>query len=65
MFLSQLEDRIGSSSNTMLASLDSGNGTLEQNVHIDANFPNVQSSKEIEDAINNLTNVASQRAYYA
>lgn len=65
IYLCQLEDRIGSSSNTMLASLDSGNGTLEQNVHIDANFPNVQSSKEIEDAINNLTNVASQRAYYA
>ena len=65
IYLAQLENQIGSGSNTMLASLDSGNGTLEQNVHIDANFPNVQSSKEIEDAINNLTNVASQRAYYA
>ena len=38
------------------------NGTLEQNVHIEANFPNVQSSTEIEDAINNLVNIASQRA---
>lgn len=35
---------------------------LEQNVHIEANFPNVQSSREIEEAINNLTNIASQRA---
>ena len=34
---------------------------LEQNVHIEANFPNVTNSHEIEDAINNLVNVASQR----
>ena len=38
------------------------NGVLEQNVHIEANFPNVQSSEEIKEAINNLTNIASQRA---
>ena len=55
--MAQLENQIGSGSNTMLASLDSGNGTLEQNVHIDANFPNVQSSKEIEDAIKNCNHV--------
>lgn len=35
--------------------------TLEQNVHIDASFPNVTNSHEIEDAINNLMNVATQR----
>ena len=35
---------------------------LEQNVHIEANFPNVQSSREIEEAIDNLSNIASQRA---
>ena len=34
---------------------------LEQNVHIDAQFPNVTNSKEIENAINNLMNVATQR----
>lgn len=38
----------------------SGNG-LEQNVHIDASFPNVTNHNEIEEAINNLVNVASQR----
>ena len=38
------------------------NGVLEQNVHIEANFPNVQKSSEIEEAINNLANIASQRA---
>ena len=35
---------------------------LNQNVHIDASFPNVSNSKEIEDAFNNLVNLASQRA---
>lgn len=35
--------------------------TLEQNVHIEANFPNVSNSNEIEDAFNNLLNMASQR----
>ena len=38
-------------------------GQLEQDVHIEANFPNVTSSNEIEEAINNLVNIASQRAY--
>ena len=36
--------------------------TLEQNVHIEASFPNVTKSTEIEDAIKNLVNIASQRA---
>lgn len=37
--------------------------TLEQNVHIDASFPNVRDSREIEEAFNNLVNIASQRAF--
>lgn len=45
-----------------IAAPELSSGTLEQNVHIEANFPNVQSSREIEEAINNLTNIASQRA---
>ena len=40
------------------------NGQLEQNVHIEANFPNVESASEIEEAINNLVNLAAQRANY-
>ena len=36
---------------------------LEQNVHIEAIFPNVSQSHEIEDAFNNLINIAAQRAY--
>ena len=34
--------------------------SLEQQVHIEANFPNVQSHTEIETALNNLINSASQ-----
>lgn len=38
-------------------------GTLEQNVHIDASFPNVTSSQEIENALNNLVNAATQHIH--
>ena len=34
--------------------------TLEQQVHIDATFPNVSDHNEIELALNNLVNSASQ-----
>lgn len=34
--------------------------TLEQNVHISAEFPNVTDHNEIEEAINNLINYSSQ-----
>jgi hypothetical protein len=37
-----------------------GTSTMDQNVHIEANFPNVQSHSEIEMALNNLVNSASQ-----
>lgn len=35
---------------------------LDQNVKIEANFPNVKNANEIETAFNNLVNLASQRA---
>lgn len=41
---------------------DNFGDTLEQNVHIEAQFPNVTNSHEIEDALNNLVNMASMRA---
>ena len=43
-------------------STDVGGDVLEQNVHIDAQFPNVKDSREIEEALNNLVNMASMRA---
>lgn len=36
------------------------NEPVRQDIHIDANFPNVYNAKEIEEALNNLTNIASQ-----
>lgn len=38
------------------------NSTIEQSVHIEASFPNVQERSEIEEAFNNLINQASQYA---
>jgi hypothetical protein len=35
---------------------------LDQNVHIEANFPNVTQHTEIEQAFENLVNMASMRA---
>ena len=35
---------------------------IEQNVHIDATFPNVDSKREIEEAFDDLVNLAAQRA---
>ena len=37
-------------------------GQLEQDVHIEANFPNVTNHSEIEEAFNNLINISSQYA---
>ena len=41
--------------------LSSENG-VEQNIHIEASFPNVDSKREIEEAFNDLVNLAAQRA---
>ena len=38
------------------------NNEIEQNVKIQANFPNVNSKQEIEDAFAELVNMAAQRA---
>ena len=37
-------------------------GTLEQNVHIEASFPNVTDSNQIEEAFKDIVNLASQYA---
>jgi len=49
---------IRSNSYTQLAN---ENDTIEQNVHIEASFPNVDSKREIEEAFNDLVNLAAQR----
>ena len=46
----------------ILSTTTSENGTIDQNVHIDANFPNVTDHNQIEQAFNNLVNIASMYA---
>ena len=53
--------RLANVSAGSITGVNGGNDLLEQNVHIEANFPNVTNSNEIEEAIKNLVNVASQR----
>jgi len=43
----------------IMPSVSSEMGELEQNVHIEAEFPNVTDHNEIEQAFNNLVNMAS------
>ena len=47
---------------TSPTSVGGENGTLEQNVKIEASFPGVTDRNEIEEAFNNLINKASQYA---
>lgn len=54
---------LSSGFNMPISDISATSDTLEQDVHIEAHFPNVQNSSEIEDAFNNLVNIASQRAY--
>ena len=42
--------------------MTNSNDGIEQNVHIEASFPNVDSKREIEEAFNDLVNLAAQRA---
>ena len=44
-----------------ISRLDSAKEAIQQNVKIDANFPNVNSKREIEQAFSDLVNLAAQR----
>ena len=55
--------QLGGLLNTPRYSALNNGDTLEQNVHIEASFPNVNDHNEIEEALNNLINRASQYAY--
>lgn len=46
-----------------LGQIQSSGNALEQNVHIEASFPNVSSTREIETALNNLVNAATQHIH--
>ena len=46
-----------------LGKISNQNDIVDQNVRIEANFPNVTDKYEIQEAINNLVNLASQKAF--
>ena len=56
---SQMNDINLSKNNPLAFSSSEG---LDQNVYIEASFPNVNSKREIEEAFNDLVNLAAQRA---
>ena len=68
--LRKIISTLGGNISTKLSNLNGGfdrsmvssNEQIEQNVHIDATFPNVDSKREIEEAFNDLVNLAAQRA---
>lgn len=66
-----LSAKLSDMTNNMMNSINSHNAataiptqdkTLEQNVKIEASFPNVKNSNDIEQALNNLVNTASMYA---
>lgn len=59
VLLSRIINSVNGAPNTGMGMVNED--TLEQNVHIDATFPNVKDAREVEEALNNLVNVASQR----
>ena len=61
--LSSITPNIGLSNSLSGFNRNTGNSLLDQNVHITANFPGVNSRVEIEDAFSNLINRASQYAF--
>ena len=48
--------------NLVMPNVTTERESLDQNVHIEANFPNVQNHNEIEQAFENIVNLASQYA---
>ena len=54
-------NRLAGVSAGSIGNFENSSTTLDQNVHIEATFPNVTNSNEIEEALKNLVNVASQR----
>lgn len=54
--------QLTSSTQNISNNIDKEKTILDQNVHIEATFPNVSNSNEIEKAFNDLVNLASQRA---
>ena len=52
----------GGFGNLVAGSIGSHSGTLQQEVHIEANFPNATDKNQIEDAFKDIVNLAAQFA---
>lgn len=61
--LATLSSRIGSLGNLVIPSTNTEESEYEQNVYITANFEGKTEADQIQQALNNLVNIASQRAY--
>ena len=57
-----LVGQLTSSTQNISNNIEKEKTILDQNVRIEATFPNVSNSNEIEKAFNDLVNLASQRA---
>lgn len=62
MSITSALDSLAASQTGLLNTLYNQHSQLDQNVHIEANFPNVTQHTEIEQAFENLVNIASMHA---
>lgn len=60
--LQAIQGQVSTLPYTAIGEITGGNSGVDQNVRIEANFPNVQDRNEIQEAFNNLINTASQYA---
>lgn len=60
--LNALSNSLGSFTNQLTMAVSGSHDTIEQQVHIEASFPSVTDHNEIELALSNLVNTASQFA---
>ena len=60
--LNALSNSLGSFTNQLTMAVSGSHDTIEQSVHIEASFPSVTDHNEIELALSNLVNTASQFA---
>ena len=61
--VSMMRSMISNICSQSLGQIQNSESAFEQNVHIEASFPNVSSTHEIEAALNNLVNAATQHIH--
>ena len=61
--VSMMRNMLSNIGSQSLEQIQNSESAFEQNVHIEASFPNVSSTHEIEAALNNLVNAATQHIH--